>query len=85
MRTSAAGMSPAKIAIADMVTIAATAGSGSRKNAIGTSSAVASVAVSPGMAPTNMPYTAAASTTTSRSGSASRARASPTSSSTAPS
>ena len=57
MRSSAPGMSPAKIAIADAVTIAATAGTGGMKNVIGTSSAVAMVAVSPGMQPTNRPNT----------------------------
>src|SRR5512143_481943 len=55
MRSSAPGMSPAKIAIAVQVTIAATAGTGGMKNVTGTSSAVAIVAVSPGTAPTNSP------------------------------
>ena len=48
-------MSPAKIAMAVAVTMAAIAGTGSMKKVIGTRSAVAMVAVSPGMAPTNMP------------------------------
>src|SRR2546423_13270837 len=55
MRSSAPGMSPEKIAIAVAVTIAATAGTGGMKNVIGTSSAVAIVAVRPGMQPTNRP------------------------------
>ena len=55
MRSSAPGMSPAKIAIAVAVTMAAMAGTGSMKKVIGTSSAVAMVAVRPGIAPTNMP------------------------------
>jgi transcription initiation factor TFIIIB Brf1 subunit/transcription initiation factor TFIIB len=55
MRTSAEGRSPEKMAIADIVITAAMAGSGSRKNANGTSRAVASVAVRPGMAPMNRP------------------------------
>ena len=48
-------MSPAKIAMAVAVTMAAIAGSGDMKNVTGTSSAVAMVAVRPGMAPTNSP------------------------------
>ena len=48
-------MSPAKIAMAVAVTIEAIAGTGSMKNVIGTRSAVAIVAVSPGIAPTNIP------------------------------
>ena len=55
MRSSALGMSPLKMAIAVAVTMAATAGIGAMKNVTGTSSAVAMVAVSPGMAPTNRP------------------------------
>jgi hypothetical protein len=55
MRTSAPGMSPAKIAMASMVTMAAKAGTGSIKNVTGTSRAVAMVAVSPGIDPTNSP------------------------------
>ncbi len=57
-------MSPEKIAIAVAVTIAAIAGIGAMKNVTGTSSAVAIVAVSPGTAPTNSPYSDAASITT---------------------
>ena len=48
-------MSPAKIAIAVAVTIAAIAGIGAMKKVTGTSSAVAIVAVRPGTAPTNRP------------------------------
>ena len=55
MRSSALGMSPEKMAIAVAVTMAATAGTGAMKKVTGTSSAVAMVAVSPGMAPTNRP------------------------------
>ena len=51
-------MSPEKMAIAVAVTIAATAGTGGMKKVTGTSSAVAMVAVSPGTAPTNRPYSA---------------------------
>ena len=53
--TRAAGMSPAKMAMASMATIAAIAGSGSMKKVNGTSKAAAMVAVNPGMAPTNKP------------------------------
>ena len=63
MRSSAPGMSPEKIAIAVAVTIDATAGTGGMKKVTGTSSAVAIVAVSPGMQPTNRPYTAEAAIT----------------------
>jgi hypothetical protein len=56
-------MSPEKIAIAVAVTIAAIAGIGSMKNVMGTSSAVAMVAVSPGTAPTKRPNSDAASIT----------------------
>ncbi len=55
-------MSPAKIAIAAQVTIAPTAGTGSMKNVTGTSSAIAIVAVRPGMAPTRRPNIAATAT-----------------------
>ena len=55
MRSSALGMSPEKIAIAVAVTMAATAGTGGMKKVTGTSSAVAIVAVRPGIAPTNRP------------------------------
>ena len=48
-------MSPEKIAIADAETIAATAGTGAMKKVIGTSSAVAMVAVRPGMHPRTRP------------------------------
>ena len=57
-------MSPLKIAIAVAVTMAATAGTGGMKKVTGTSSAVAMVAVSPGIAPTNRPYTADSRMTT---------------------
>ena len=56
----AAGMSPANMAIAVAVTIAPIAGTGGMKNVIGTRSAVAMVAVRPGIEPTNMPNTPAA-------------------------
>src|SRR4051794_41760929 len=55
MRSIAAGMSPAKIAMAVAATIAPSAGTGGMKNVIGTSRAVAIVAVSPGIAPTKIP------------------------------
>jgi hypothetical protein len=58
MRSSAPGMSPAKIAIAVQLTMAATAGTGGMKNVTGTSSAVAIVAVRPGTAPTKRPNSA---------------------------
>jgi len=45
----AAGMSPAKIAIAEVVTMAPSAGTGSLKKVTGMSRAVAMVAVRPGM------------------------------------
>src|SRR5262245_49317921 len=48
-------MSPAKIAIAVAATMAPSAGIGAMKNVMGTSSAVAMVAVRPGIAPTKMP------------------------------
>ena len=50
-------MSPAKIAIAVAATIEAMAETGSRNMAKGTSSAVAIVAVKPGMQPTTRPKT----------------------------
>src|SRR5687768_10911700 len=68
-------MSPAKIAIALAVTIAASAGTGGMKNVIGTSSAVAMVAVRPGRAPTNRPKAEARHMTISTCGSAISARA----------
>ena len=52
-------MSPEKMAIAVAVTIAAIAGIGGMKNVIGTSNAVAIVAVKPGTDPTNNPNSAA--------------------------
>src|SRR5215207_2021593 len=55
MRSSVAGMSPAKMAMAEQATIAPTAGTGSMKKVTGTSSAIAIVAVSPGIAPTKRP------------------------------
>src|SRR5688500_16115720 len=55
MRRSVAGMSPAKMAIAEQATIAPTAGTGSMKKVTGTRSAIAIVAVRPGIAPTNSP------------------------------
>ena len=55
MRSSAPGMSPAKIAIAEQVTIIASAGTGGMKKVTGTSSAIAIAAVRPGIAPTNRP------------------------------
>ena len=48
-------MSPAKTAIASQAMIAASAGTGSRKMAIGMMSETAMTAVSPGMAPMMMP------------------------------
>ena len=65
MRSRAPGRSPAKIAMAVVETIAASAGIGSMKKVTGTSSAVARVAVSPGMAPTKRPNAPAASITVS--------------------
>ena len=65
MRSKALGMSPEKMAMAVAVTMAATAGTGGMKKVTGTSNAVAIVAVSPGMAPTNKPYTADAAMTAS--------------------
>ena len=65
MRSKALGMSPEKMAMAVAVTMAATAGTGGMKKVTGTSSAVAMVAVRPGMAPTNRPYTAEAAITAS--------------------
>ncbi len=53
-------MSPAKIAIAAVVTITASAGTGAMKKVTGTSSAIAIAAVSPGMAPTKSPNADAA-------------------------
>src|SRR6187200_2494761 len=55
MRSRQPGMSPEKIAMAVAVTIAATAGTGGMKKVIGTSSAVAMVAVRPGMQPKTRP------------------------------
>ncbi len=64
MRSKAPEMSPAKIAIAEAVTIAPIAGTGSMKKVIGTSRAVAMVAVRPGSAPTTRPNAAASTSTT---------------------
>ena len=61
MRSSVPEMSPAKIAIALAAMIAPIAGTGSMKKVIGTSSAVAMVAVRPGSAPTTRPNTDASS------------------------
>ena len=52
---SAPGTSPAKIAIAAIEMIAATAGIGSMKKVIGTRRAMPITAVRPGMAPITMP------------------------------
>ena len=57
MRSSVPEMSPAKIAMALAAMIAPIAGTGSMKKVIGTSSAVAIVAVRPGSAPTTRPNT----------------------------
>ena len=57
-------MSPAKIPIALVVTIAARAGTGGMKKVTGTSSAIAIAAVRPGTAPTNSPSAADAMITT---------------------
>src|SRR5690606_8276264 len=75
MRSNALGMSPAKIAIADMVMIAAIAGTGSRKKVKGTSTAAASVAVIPGSAPITRPNTADSTRTRIVVGSATIGRA----------
>src|SRR5690625_6799181 len=63
-------MSPAKMVIADMVMIAAIAGTGSRKKVNGTSSAAARVAVMPGSDPITRPNSAARTTTRTVVGSA---------------
>ena len=63
MRSMAPGISPANMAMALAVTMAPSAGTGGMKKVMGTSSAVAMVAVKPGMAPTNRPNTAEAITT----------------------
>src|SRR5690606_36594218 len=52
----------AKIAMAEQAIMAPTAGSGSMKKVNGTSSAMAMVAVRPGMAPTSIPKTDAMKT-----------------------
>src|SRR5258707_2507791 len=75
MRRRQPGMSPEKIDIAVAVTIAAMAGIGGMKKVTGTSSAVAIVAVSPGIAPTNRPNSDAASITTMLYGSNTIAKA----------
>jgi hypothetical protein len=71
-------MSPEKIAMAVAVTIAAIAGIGAMKKVTGTSSAVAMVAVSPGTAPTNNPYSDATTITAMVYGSNTIAKAWPT-------
>ena len=55
MRSRQPGISPAKIAIEDAVTMAATAGTAGMKNVSGTRRATAMVAESPGIAPTRRP------------------------------
>ena len=75
MRSRQLGMSPAKIAIAVAVTIEAIAGTGGMKKVTGTRSAVAIVAVRPGMAPTNKPKSADATITHSTYGSNTSANA----------
>src|ERR1700752_3038375 len=75
MRSSAPGMSPEKIAIAVAVTMAAIAGTGGMKKVIGTSSAVAIVAVRPGTQPTNRPNRAEHRITVSTYGSNTSANA----------
>src|SRR5215213_4027369 len=77
MRSSVPGMSPAKIAMAERVTIAPTAGTGSMKNVTGTSSAIAIVAVRPGMAPNTSPNKAAMRIVTSTAGWKTRPKAVP--------
>jgi hypothetical protein len=51
----AAGMSPAKMAMADMLTMEHRAGRGSMKKVNGTSREAASVALKPGIEPTKRP------------------------------
>src|SRR5262245_11800932 len=75
MRIRQPGMSPEKIAIAVAVTIDAMAGTGGMKNVTGTRSAVAMVAVRPGIAPPNRPKMAETRMTTSVYGSKTRAKA----------
>ena len=55
MRTRAAGMSPAKMAMADMETMATSAGTGSMKKVKGMRRDAARVALSPGIEPTKRP------------------------------
>jgi hypothetical protein len=55
IRSKAPGISPEKIAMAVAVTIAAIAGTGGIKKVMGTSKAVAIVALKPGIAPTKSP------------------------------
>src|SRR4030043_2464889 len=55
MRTKAAGMSPAKMAMADMVTMETSAGTGSMKKVKGMRRDAARVALKPGMEPPNKP------------------------------
>jgi hypothetical protein len=61
-------MSPAKIAQATIVTIAARAGMGSIQKVTGTNRATDIVAVRPGMAPMNTPYVAERTMTSQISG-----------------
>src|SRR3546814_1429183 len=75
MRSKAPGISPAKIAIAVQLTIAAIAGTGCMKKVTGTSKAVAIVAESPGMAPTKRPKTDERAMTHSTSGCRIRSKA----------
>ena len=53
MRTRAAGISPAKMAMADMETMDTSAGTGSMKKVKGMRRDAARVALSPGIEPTN--------------------------------
>lgn len=55
IRTSVAGMSPAKMLQVTVVTMAAIACWSLKKNVIGTSKATAMVAVRPGIDPTKIP------------------------------
>ena len=75
MRNNAPGMSPAKMAMATVVTMQAIAGTGSIKKVNGTNSAVAIVAVSPGIEPTNRPNNAASNMTPRTAGSNIRLKA----------
>ena len=55
IRSNAPEMSPAKIAIDVLITIATSAGTGGMKKVTGINKATAIVAVSPGIAPTKRP------------------------------